>query len=171
MGIADDLQKLEQLRLSGALTDEEFAKAKSLLLENTKTPATVEVSSFMEEQLTELRQHQELSRLDREWEIERQQYQITTRYGRTFVPTVGAGIMTAVVGVTAGICWAAIAYTITFAFPDVEPFLTFKTLFPLFGLVFAIGAVLRGIFLWVLAHNYATAYAAYKKNHFEAIAK
>ena len=36
MSIADELQKLQQLHESGAISDEEFAKAKARLLDGTK---------------------------------------------------------------------------------------------------------------------------------------
>lgn len=37
MSLADELQKLEQLRLSGALTEEEYRQAKAVALSSANT--------------------------------------------------------------------------------------------------------------------------------------
>ena len=38
MGIADEIGRLEQLRASGALTDDEFGEAKRAVLDAARTP-------------------------------------------------------------------------------------------------------------------------------------
>ena len=169
MGIADELQKLEQLRSSGALTDGEFAQAKTLLLTNPPTSENSQVSPFIEDQLSEVRYQNELARIDREWDIERRQFQIMNRYGRTFIPTVGMGITTAVVGGIFGAFWTAIALVITNAstsmLSDGGPFALIGAIFPLIGVVFTLAAVGRGVYCCLLAQQYNEAYAAYQERH------
>jgi hypothetical protein len=169
MGIADDLQKLEQLRSSGALTDGEFTQAKTLLLSNPPVAANPQVSPFIENQLKQVKYQNELARIDREWEIERRQYQIVNRYGKSFIPTFGMGIATAVVGGIFGVFWTAIALTITNASealtPGVGKFGLFGIIFPLIGVIFTLAAIGRGIYCCILAQQYNEAYAAYQDKH------
>lgn len=169
MGIADELQKLSDLLTQGVLTKEEFTQAKARLLANPTGAPTVEVGSFFEEQLAEVRHQNELARIDREWEIERRRYQIVGRNGRTFTPTIGTGLATAFVGGFFGLFWTAVAYVATEVsrislFPD-HSFSIIGSICVTIGLLFTIGAIWRGLYLCLLAQNYNVAYRAYKARH------
>ena len=172
MGIADELQKLSELLKNGTLTNEEFAQAKIRLLAEPATKPTVEVSEFLEDQLTEVRYQNELARIDREWEIERRQYQVVGRFGRSFTPTIGTGIATAVVGGIFGLFWTVTAYTIISMSRSLpmfdESYSVIGTIFPLIGILFTVTAIWRGIYFCVLSQNYNVAYEAYKQRHLKA---
>lgn len=171
MGIADDLLKLDQLRSSGALTDSEFAQAKSLLL--TNPPANPQVAPLLENELAEVKHQNELARIDREWEIERRQFLIVNRYGKSFIPTVGMGIATAIVGGIFGLFWTAIALTITNASPAMTPgngtFGIVGIVFPLLGFLFTLAAVGRGVYCCIRAQQYNEAFSTYLERHGQAV--
>src|SRR5687768_11739867 len=98
MSIADELSKLEDLRRRGVLNESEFEKAKAAVLAGGAAPAgDAPVVEHLSAQLAEVRYQNELARLDREWEIDREQYMITTKYGRRHVPTPGGSIAGAVI--------------------------------------------------------------------------
>ncbi len=172
MGITDELQKLVQLRTSGTLTDAEFAQAKAVLLSNPQASASTDESTFLTEQLLVLRRQNELAQIDREWEIERRQFQMLGRYGRTFTPTIGMGIATAIVGGIFGIFWTVFAFTITNASDkfSIEPdgFAIVRTIFPILGVLVTCLSIGRGIYCCVLAHGYNEAYRAYQAKRLKA---
>src|SRR5437868_14334326 len=109
MSIADELGKLEELRRSGALSEAEFAQAKPVLLSGPRADDGQQLGQDLAEQIAEVRRQNELARIDREWEAERQQYLIPYRYrtGKWQVPTTGMGIRLAVVGGVFGLLWTA----------------------------------------------------------------
>jgi hypothetical protein len=74
MNLADELRKLEELHRSGALTDEEFAAAKARVLAGEPAGTGPAGEGVMREQLDELRLQNEVDRLDREWQMERERY-------------------------------------------------------------------------------------------------
>ena len=144
-----------------------FQRAKTILLENLPAINANPMSPFVEEQLAQVRIQNELERIDREWEIERRQYQIIGRYGRSFIPTIGTGISTAIVGGLFGIFWTVTALTITnatshFGIED-GPFSIINTFFPLIGILITITAIWRGIYCCLLAQNHNVAYQAYQQ--------
>ncbi|HVK12286.1 MAG TPA: SHOCT domain-containing protein [Gemmataceae bacterium] len=156
MSLADELEKLDQLRRSGSLSDDEFARAKAHLLANPPADAP------SGDHLADIRHQNELARIDREWEIEREQYLINGRYGRRHVPTVGMGVATAALGGGFGIFWTVMAVSITSGAPDVGAFSTAKVFFPLFGVLFIAIAVGWGVYCVVRAQKYEAANRAYR---------
>jgi hypothetical protein len=97
----------------------------------------------------------DLARLDREWELEREQYLRTGRFGRRYVPTVDRSIYTGLVALVVGIIWITFTSNV---FPNTEGFGLF---FPLFGIaIIAIGLGLSAI-NYNLAQRYEQAHAAY----------
>lgn len=162
MSIADELQKLEDLRRGGTLSDAEFQQAKAALLAGGTAAAEQPLGQHLSEQLAEFRHETELARLAREWEIERQQYLIANRYGLRHVPTAGMGIGTAVVGGVFGAIWLAMAVSITSGAPDFGPFAIARLVFPLFGVVFIMAAVGRGIYCYSRAQKYDEAFRTYQ---------
>ncbi len=161
MSLADELEKLDQLRRSGSLSDDEFALAKARLLADP--PADPPLGDH----LAEVRHQNELARIDREWEIEREQYLITGRYGRREVPTTTGGLITAVVGGGFGLVWTIMAFSITSGAPDVGPFSLAKVFFPLFGVVFIGAAVVWGLTCMKRAEKYQAAFRAYQARRAE----
>jgi hypothetical protein len=53
--------------------------------------------------------HQALARLDREWSMQREQYMIANRYGRRYVPTPAASILTGSAAIGFGLVWTVTA--------------------------------------------------------------
>src|ERR671923_326531 len=92
MDLADELRKLQDLHASGALTDEEFAAAKARVLAGEPAGTGPADEGVMREQLDELRLQNEVARLDREWELERERYMVAGRYGYRYVPTRGMSV-------------------------------------------------------------------------------
>lgn len=157
MSLADELEKLDRLRQSGALTDAEFADAKAALL-----AAGQSGSDQLGEHLAEVRYHNELARIDREWEIEREQYLIRSRYGTTHVPTTAMGLGVAVLGGLFGAFWTIMALSMTRGGPDEGPFSIARIFFPIFGVVFTLVMVGFGMSAYSKAKKYEAAHAAYQ---------
>jgi hypothetical protein len=162
MSLVDELAKLEQLHRSGALSDSEFTTAKAALLSGATAGTEQGLGGHLADQLAEVRYQNELAQIDREWEIERQQYMIRSRYGIEQVPTAGMGIGIAVVGGVFGVFWTIMAFSITSAAPDVGPFSIAKVIFPLFGVLFTGAAIGFGIYACSKAQKYQEALEAYK---------
>lgn len=162
MSLADELAKLEELRRSGALTDTEFAQAKAKLLAGEAAPANGAVADKLGEQLAEVRYQNELERIDREWQIEREKYMVTGRYGRRYVPTPVMGRATAAIGGLFGVLWTIMAVSITSGAPDDGPFAIAKVIFPLFGVLFTGAAIGYGVYVASQAEAYNQVFAAYQ---------
>jgi hypothetical protein len=162
MSLADELTKLEEMRRRGALSDAEFTQAKAALLAGAPAGSGQQFGEHLADQLAEVKHQNELAQLDREWEIERQQYLIRNRLGVAQVPTAGMGIGMAVVGGLFGVFWTVMAAAITGSAPDVGPFSIAKVFFPLFGVVFTLAAIGFGIYTYSRAQKYQEAFAAYK---------
>lgn len=89
MNLVEQLQKLEQLHKNASLTDEEFSKAKTLLLSSSQGSSAdlPYIQGFVDKET-------QLKRLDFEWKTERQKFQ--TKQQATMRPimpwAVGLGI-------------------------------------------------------------------------------
>jgi hypothetical protein len=163
MSIADELSKLEELHRNGTLNEAEFAKAKAMLL-NSPAPSTQEpLVQHLAQQQAEIHHQNELARIDREWEMQRQQYYVTTRYGIRQLPTTGMGTGTAIIGGAFGVFWTIMAIAITGGAPNDGPFVIAKVVFPLFGILFTGGAIVFGINCNAKAKKYQEAYEAYQR--------
>jgi hypothetical protein len=84
MGITDELLRLKTLRDSGALTEPEFERAKTLALKETQ-------SQTQDLRLTVIECENKLAQIDKDWSIERGKYQIKTRHGKED-PTHGGSL-------------------------------------------------------------------------------
>ena len=157
MSLTDELLKLDELRRRGALSDEEFARAKAALL----APGE-ELESHISDQLAAVRYQNELTRIDREWQIEREKYFVASRYGRRQIPTAGMGIGTALVGGVFGTIWTVMAVAITGSAPNFGPFAIAKFAFPLFGVAFTFFGIGWGIYCYNRAADYQRAEADYR---------
>jgi hypothetical protein len=163
MSLVDELAKLEELRRRGALSEDEFTRAKAALLSGASPGAEQPLGEHLADQLAEVRYQNELAQIDREWENERQQYLIYGRYGTAQVPSAGMGIATAVIGGIFGVFWTIMAFSITSSGPDVGPFAIAKVIFPLFGVVFIVAAIGFGIYTYSRAQKYREAFQAYQE--------
>jgi hypothetical protein len=154
MGLADELQKLEQLRQAGTLSTAEFVQAKVALL-NTATSIT---DSGKLEQLT---REAELARVDREWESERQGFNVLSRYGIQQRPSKTVGIGSALFGGAFGAFWTYMVSSMPSSSPDFTPFNMMRMVFPIFGVIFTLYAIWTGISMYFKAQGYELAEQAY----------
>ncbi len=164
MGIADELSKLEDLRRRGVLNEAEFQQAKAAVLAGGAAPAgEPSTAEHLSEQLAEVRYQNELARIDREWEIEREQYMITGRNGQRQIPTPGMSLVMAFVVGIFGIGWTIMAFSITSGAPKESGFEAFSCIFPLFGVLFTCVGIGVGINAYTKAQKYQEALAAYQQ--------
>jgi hypothetical protein len=162
MSLADELAKLEELRRSGSLSDAEFTKATATVLSGAPAASGNDVAEQLADQLAEVKYQNELAQIDREWQIERQQYLIRTQYGMAQVPTAGMGIGTAVVAGVFGTIWTIFSISLTSGGPDFGAFSVAKVIFPLFGVAFTVAGIGYGIYTYNRAHHYQDAFARYQ---------
>jgi Short C-terminal domain len=156
MSIADELRKLEELRRSGALTDEEFARAKAKVLAADAAPRPDD--DTLREHLAELRRENELARLDREWQIERERYQMTGRNGYRYTPSRIASVVMGVVAVGFGVFWTVMAAEMAGGFGGGP-----AAFFPLFGVLFILIGIGMSVFSFLRASQYDEARRRYER--------
>jgi hypothetical protein len=162
MGISDELQKLHDLHRQGALTDEEFARAKEALLAR---PAP-----DVQDQLAEIARRQEAERIDREWERERERLLVTGTQGGTYVdgkhvggypvryvPTRTASVLSGVFTVAAGLVWMIVTASMGAGG------------FALFGLVFIAVGVGWAVYAYGRAEAYEQAERRYRQRRRRAL--
>jgi hypothetical protein len=120
------------------------------------------------EHLGEISQQNEMARIDREWQIERENYMIADRYGRRSIPSPTASVIGGFVVVAFGIFWTIMAFGITSGFPA-EMGGGFAKIFPLFGIIFIIAGAGFSIYAYNKAQAYREAYQAYQRRRQEAL--
>lgn len=149
MNLADELRQLEELHRGGSLTDEEFARAKAAVLAGAEpAPAAA---------LGELRRENEAARLDREWELERQQYLVAGSYGPGYVPSPAMSVLSGVTVAGFGVLWTALTAG-TMGGPGGG-----FGLFPFFGVVFIVAGVGVSVVSYTKAVRYRQRYDAYQE--------
>src|SRR5262249_11469078 len=67
--------------------------------------------------LEELERQSEIARLAREWEIERESYMLTGRYGYRSLPSTGVAAFTGIVAVIGGGLWTIFAFSLVSSGP------------------------------------------------------
>jgi hypothetical protein len=179
MSIADELAKLEELRRGGALSESEFARAKAALLNATAPPPGEQLGDHLSAQLEEVRFQNELAQIDREWEIEREQYMITDRYGRRHVPTTAGSAIVGMVVVGFGVVWTVVAFIMAQSgsrflenHPGAGPAESIiPWVFPCFGVLFIIGGIAMSIYSHSKAKRYQQAFQAYQRRRAELLSR
>jgi hypothetical protein len=99
----------------------------------------------------------DVDRIDREWERERERYMVTTKYGRRYVPSTGAAVVVGLISVSVGLIWTMVAFSM------VQSLGGAAGIFPLFGMVFVIGGAAISIYQFNRGKQYQTAYRAYQR--------
>ncbi|WP_372717560.1 hypothetical protein [Novipirellula sp.] len=115
-----------------------------------------ETTQSLSEQVSQLTANQKIADLDRQWELQRNDFMITGKNGRTHLPTEGTAMVGGIVAVVFGGFWTVMAFAIT----SRSPFGMAK-IFPLFGLVF----IAVGIFGAIHASNKASEYKRAKRRY------
>lgn len=174
MSLADELAKLDDLRRRGALTEAEFEAAKATLLNQGAAP---EVSGQLADTLDEVRFQNELARLDREWEAEREQYMVVSRYGQRYPPNATGAVVGGVIAVVFGVVWLTIASGMAFFATgfmardaNAGPFLFFPWCFPAFGVLFIGFGIYIAASTYSRAQRYQDALDAYQRRRQHLIA-
>jgi Short C-terminal domain len=152
MSLSDELQKLQDLRRSGALTDEEFSAAKAAVLARHAAGGDPAPEPGVNAQLEEIRLQNDVARLDREWELERGRYMVAGKYGRRHLPTRASSVFGGVIIVAFGLFWTVTAGSIAGG-----------GLFPLFGVVFIIAGIGMSVFSFKKAEEYEQGHDAYRR--------
>ena len=106
---------------------------------------------------------EELDRIDREWEKERERYLITPKYGQRYVPSSGAAVVVGLISVSMGLVWTMTSFAL------LQGFGPLAGMFPVFGVVFAIGGAVISFYQFQKAKRYSTAYRAYQNRRSASI--
>lgn len=167
MSIADDLEKLVQLRTKGTLTDEEFALAKTRLLSPAGAAALEQARSLLEEQFVEIQHQNQVAQFDREWDLEERRYQVRGSYGLRYCPTIGMGVVIMISGGLFGLLWVVTACYLPEIINTISPFaIRFSTvnnaIFTI-GVLVIVASLIRGISLCAKAAAYNQAFNAYRR--------
>ena len=157
MNISDELERLQTLLRNGTLTQQEFEQAKQRVL--NESPVNVPV-----QHLEAIKAQNEVAQLDRAWELERENYMITGRYGSRHIPTRTSSVFGGLFIVGFGIFWTIIALGMTLAARS--PLLL---IFPLFGVMFVLGGAFMSISAFFKAGKYQQAYESYQSRRQELV--
>jgi hypothetical protein len=102
----------------------------------------------MAEDLHAIRREEEVERLDREWAQRAGDLMIRDKHGNASRPSAGGGIFGAVIMGVFGVIWTVGALSVTSSMPAMGGMggpSGFASIFPCFGVVFIIGAVVMGL--------------------------
>lgn len=175
MGIADELQRLEQFRQAGTLTEAEFtqAKARTLSARDADVVQGPALAKLLEQQLTESRFHNDLARLDREWELERRKYLVRGNYGSWFIPTFSTVLVILLIAIAFCAFWWTTVFVITTAATQLgfrEPsFWMIAGTLQVVGIVIASFIIFRALFCLLIAVNYNRAWRKYQRRRHEVV--
>ena len=151
MNISEEIEKLQALHESGVLTDEEFARAKSTVI--SSTPETnYGGAAARDSNLEKIKLQNDVAQLDREWQLMREKYVVTGKYGSRSLPNAVGSILGAVLAGGFGICW-----TIGATSAGAPAFFT------MFGVIFVLLAIGGGIYSFVKAEEYRQAEQNYQQ--------
>lgn len=101
MNIADEVKKLHDLHQRGGLTQEEFAAAKAAVLGTTKMDSELAMAAHFDA----VQMQNDIDRLEREWQVERENYMLRGKHGGRYVPTRAMSILTGVLMTGFGVFW------------------------------------------------------------------
>ncbi len=149
--LSDEIIRLQELHASGVLTDDEFARAKA---------AVIAQGDDASDSLSQIRFESELARVDREWELERETYMVTGKYGARHVPSEGGGLVAIFLGGGFMLFWTVTAYSAGA-----------PAILPLFGIVGLIALVCMGVAGMDKAGQYREAEIRYQNRRAELIAR
>lgn len=159
MSIPQQLEKLASLHRDGILTDEEFEVAKRRVI--TEGPATSDRSDSSA-QLEEIARQNELARIDREWQLEREKYEVHGKYGARYIPTKHGSVGMGVFCVFFGVIWMSF----TSEFPGGSGLFA---LFPLFGLIPTVAGIGFAVVGFQKASHYERARQRYHRRRREML--
>jgi ribosomal protein L37AE/L43A len=117
--------------------------------------------------LEELERQSAIARLDREWEIERDSYMMTGRFGARYTPSIATAVLTGVIALVGGGLWTAFTFSIVSSNPlaDRGP----GRIFPLFGILFMLVGVAIAIYQFSRASQYQQALERYQRRRHQML--
>lgn len=128
MSISNEIQSLDDLRRSGALTQEEFELAKQRVL---RSPSSDEATF----QAKVIRIQYELLQLDLEWENDSKKNVTLSHYGQKYTPSYMHAAVGGVLTIGAGCLWTIVA----FIFAQQNSSNPLFELLPILGILIIIG--------------------------------
>src|SRR5262245_3528144 len=105
MNVTDELRKLEELRSSGTLNDQEFAAAKAAVLTKKQPLGAAEGLDPIQTQIRDIELQRKLERLDLEWIEESERFKFDAG-GIRFRISRGASIAIGLGGIVLGLALA-----------------------------------------------------------------
>ncbi|WP_425398458.1 hypothetical protein [Aeoliella sp.] len=151
MSLSNEIQRLDELRRSGALSHEEFELAKQRVLHGD---TDYQSSSHLEE----IQMQNAVTQLDREWELERENYMVANKYGVRRMPTKAGSAFGGLMLAGFGVFWTIMAAGIAGGAPGGIGFV-----FPLFGVLFIVFGVGASIHAFSKADAYNKAQRRYRR--------
>ncbi len=115
----------------------------------------------LSEQVNNLSGFTELAALDREWELERENYMDVGKHGAKHIPSEAGSIAGGLVITLFGCFWTVMALIGTSAIPIIN------IVFPLFGVIFVIVGIASSISSFNKAGNYRSAQQRYRQRREE----
>ncbi len=170
MSIADELQKIEELYAHGTLTRDEFEQAKAKALTEAAPTPIPAADSQTARQIAQLQRQNAVAQLDREWEMEKEQYMVTGRYGSRSLPSEGGSLFGGLIIAGFGVFWTIFAFSITSGAASAgAPGIA--SVFPFFGILFVIVGVGSSISSYFKAGQYREAAQRYQEKRARLLAE
>jgi LSD1 subclass zinc finger protein len=155
-----------------------------LVVKRTPTASYTEVldqigerTERMAEDLEAIRLQNELERIDREWQLQREQFMVRSKDGSTSVPSETGSAIGSIIAVVFGVFWLFMAVSIFKAADSILPFFgpldvpfgCVGPFFVLFGVVFIVAALAGGFSSAAKARQYRDAEQAYQSQREEIL--
>jgi hypothetical protein len=119
-------------------------------------------------QLEQLTLENKLLHLDRAWEAERESYMRTGRYGKRYIPTVGASIFT---GLAAAVAGTVVTFFSMNLIGNLGGLMGgFSSMFPVFGIMITVLGIGGSLYNYNLASRYERAHAEYYERRRQLLA-
>lgn len=145
-----------------------------LSIQRTETATFTEIleqltakTDQLSDQVTNLAGYTELASLDREWQLEQENYMVTGKHGVKYIPSEAGSIGGGVAITLFGLIWTVMASTTTSMAPSIGPLAVAKVVFPLFGVVFIAAGIMFSILSYNKAGEYRRAQQRYRRRRAE----
>ena len=149
MNIANEIQKLQDLYRRGAISKKEYTIGKAAILAKFVPGTIVTEDSVVQKRLEEMKLLDEVTRIDLEWQAQRENYMMTGKYGNRYVPRKSIEILLGILIVGIGIFFVGKAA------------LTSNFILLLTGVFFVLLGIQSSMFRYGKACEYERAYQTY----------
>jgi hypothetical protein len=121
----------------------------------------------LSEQVQSLTGHSELAALDREWQMDRENYMVTRRDGARHIPSEAGAIGGGIAITIFGCVWIGMASSMNSMGPSFGPSSFADNVFPLFGFVFIIVGIVASFISFNKAGDHRRAQQRYRRRRAE----